>query len=171
MRSPWLLLLALAACNPPASNPPPAPVPAPPYAPPTPSQPEPAAPPATTQPIPELQRKGHLSSAAIQKVVRANFSSMTACYESALRRNPNLPGGKIRVKIVIAENGTVQRAEHEPNKSASHTTLGSALEGNEPPMTDPGVIACVVNEFKKLTFPQPEGGIVIATYPLTFSSQ
>lgn len=170
MRSSWLVLLVLAACNPPASNQPPPAYQPPAYQPP-PSQPEATAPPATTQPIPELQRKGHLASSAIQKVVRANFANMTACYETALRRNPNLPGGKIRVKIVIAENGSVQRAEHEPNKSASHTTLGSALEGNEPPMTDPGVIACVVGEFKKLTFPQPEGGIVIATYPLTFSSQ
>lgn len=147
--------------------PPPAPVQPPP---PPPADTTPSAP-STTPVIPELQRRGHLPSSAIQKVVRANFGRMTACYERALARNPNLPGGKVRVKIVIAENGTVQRAEHEPNKSGSHTTLGAALEGNEPPLTDPGVIQCVVGEFKQLTFPQPQGGIVIATYPLTFSAQ
>lgn len=170
MRSHWLCLLALAACNPPASQPPPAAPPPPPLQAPPPQATAPEAPP-NNQPIPELQRKGHLSSAAIQKVVRANFNRMTACYEAALARNPNTPGGKVRVKIVIAENGSVQRAEHEPNKSSSHTTLSAALEGNEPPLNDPAVIACVVAEFKKLTFPQPDGGIVIATYPLTFSSQ
>lgn len=130
-----------------------------------------AAPVPTQEPIPELQRRGHLPSSAIQKVVRANQSRMVACYQAALARNPNTPGGKVRVKIVIAEDGTVQRAEHEPNKSGSNTTLSAALEGNEPPMTDGAVIACVVSEFKKLVFPRPDGGIVIATYPLTFSAQ
>lgn len=165
-----LLLLSVAACAPAPT--PQAPPPAPPPAPEAPVAPAP--PPPAPDPIAESQQpKGHLASSAIQKVVRANFDKMIACYEAGMARNPNLGAGKIRVRLVIARDGRVSSAVHDPNRSSgSNTTLSAALEGsgNEPLLTDQGVISCVVDEFRKLTFPQPDGGIVVVTYPLIFSS-
>ena len=61
----------------------------------------PAPTPAPSEPSPideSREIKGHLSTAVIQRVVRANMSRMSACYEAALARNQNAPGGKVRVR-------------------------------------------------------------------------
>ncbi|MCL2776960.1 MAG: hypothetical protein FWD73_03075 [Polyangiaceae bacterium] len=36
-------------------------------------------------------------------------------------------------------------------------------------LPDQGVVSCVVRAFQNLSFPQPEGGIVTVTYPITFT--
>ena len=173
MRLPLLLVLAVAACTPPPqSAPPPALPQLPPPAPET--TPPPAATlPSTPGPIDEShEAKGPLSVATIQRVVRANMSKMTACYEAALSRNQNAPGGKVRVRLVIGRDGRVASAENQMGKADSRTTLSAGTEGNEPMLADGTVVACVVGEFRKLVFPAPEpAGIVVATYPLIFSAQ
>lgn len=128
--------------------------------------------PADPSPIDETQQaKGHLSASAIQRVVRANMNKMSACYEAALARNQNAPGGKVRVRLTIGRDGRVAAAANQLTKTESRTTLSAGVEGNEPMLTDNAVITCVVNEFRKLQFPVPDpAGIVVATYPLIFSA-
>jgi hypothetical protein len=129
--------------------------------------------PAEPSPIDEShEAKGHLAAATIQRVVRANMNKMSACYEAALSRNQNEPSGKVRVRLVIGRDGRVASAANQTTKSDSRTTLSAAVEGNEPMLANNTVIACVVGEFRKLQFPAPDpAGIVVATYPLIFSSQ
>ena len=171
MRIACFVVLVAAACNPPPRPPPPpAMPPAPPPAAPQVNAPAPM--PAEPSPIDESQQaKGHLSASTIQRVVRANMNKMSACYQAALAKNQNAPGGKVRVRLVIGRDGRVASAANQLTKSDSRTTLGAQVEGNEPMLADHTVVGCVVDEFRKLQFPAPNpSGIVVATYPLIFSA-
>ncbi len=88
----------------------------------------------------------------VQRVVRRDFTKIRACYDTALQRNPKL-AGKIVVRFIISQDGNVTSASSEPE-----TTLADAT-----------AVSGVVDQFKKLSFPQPEGGIVTVVYPLTFA--
>ena len=94
---------------------------------------------------------GRLPPEVIQRIVRQNFGRFRACYEDGLRTNPSLQG-RVTVRFVIGRDGAVSNASDG----------GSDLP-------DAGVVACVVRAFRGLSFPQPEGGIVTVTYPITFS--
>ena len=94
---------------------------------------------------------GSLPPEVIQYNVRTHYGVFRSCYESGLGRNPQLQG-RITVRFVIDPDGLVRHVESE----------GSDLP-------DPKVIECVVAEYKNLTFPHPEGGIVTVVYPIMFS--
>lgn len=94
---------------------------------------------------------GRLPPEVIQRVIRQNFGRMRACYEPALRTNPNLQG-RVAVKFVIGRDGSV----------------GTASNGGSD-LPDSGVVSCVVRAFYGISFPQPENGIVTVTYPIMFS--
>jgi hypothetical protein len=94
---------------------------------------------------------GRLPPEVIQRIVRQNFGRFRACYESALRTNPNLEG-RVAVSFVIGSDGVV----------GSASNAGSSLP-------DSGVVNCVVKGFYGLSFPQPDGGVVRVSYPITFS--
>lgn len=94
---------------------------------------------------------GRLAPELIQKVVRANFDPLRKCYEAGLGRNANLQG-RVAVKFVIDLEGHVTSAEDFNSE-----------------LPDRQVIQCVVAEYRKLTFPKPEGGIVTVVYPTVFS--
>jgi hypothetical protein len=98
----------------------------------------------------EQTLSGRLPPEVIQRVVRANFGRYRACYQSALKTNPNLQG-RVVVNFVISRSGTVS----------------SVSGGGDLP--NQGVISCVAGAFGGLTFPQPEHGIVTVSYPLVFS--
>ena len=102
----------------------------------------------------QLSVSGHLPPEVIQRVVRQSFPKIRACYETGLKTNPKL-AGKISVRFVIAREGSVSSAT-----SDTDTTI-----------TDGAVVSCVVGQFKALTFPQPEGGIVTVVYPVVFSNE
>jgi hypothetical protein len=91
---------------------------------------------------------GRLPPEVIQRVVRQNAGRYKACYQSALRTNPNLQG-RVEVRFVIGRDGTVS----------------SASAGGD--MPDAGVKSCVAGAFRSLTFPKPDG-IVTISYPLMF---
>lgn len=93
---------------------------------------------------------GRLPPEVIQRIVRQNFGRFRLCYESALKNNPNLQG-RVVVSFVIGRDGTV-------------SSVGG---GGDIP--DAGVISCVAGQFRGLTFPQPEGGIVTVSYPIVFT--
>ena len=50
---------------------------------------------------------------------------------------------------------------------ASGAVSGVSNAGSS--MPDSGVVNCVVRSFGGLSFPQPEGGVVRVTYPISFS--
>jgi outer membrane biosynthesis protein TonB len=108
--------------------------------------------PAGTQPPRQPHpSKGRLPAEVIQKVVREHFQVLHGCYENGAERNPQLTG-RVSVRFVIGPDGTVL----SPNAVCTS-------------MPDKAVVSCVVDVFRQLPFPQPEGGSVTVVYPLLFS--
>jgi len=96
---------------------------------------------------------GGLDKSLIDAVIRRNMSQIRYCYQRQLAKNPSL-NGKIKVKFVIAKDGSVSKA------SIESSTMGSA---GKP------VSSCIVGRFKRFKFPKPNGGIVIVKYPFIFT--
>ena len=100
----------------------------------------------------KTETNGRIPAEVIQRIVRQNFGRFKACYESALRGNPNL-AGRVAVRFVIGRDGGV---------------MSAANGGSDIP--DAGVVSCVVAGFRGLQFPQSEeGGAVTVTYPIFFT--
>jgi hypothetical protein len=95
---------------------------------------------------------GSLPPDVIQRVVRRHMAQIRYCYEQGLASNPSL-AGSVKIHFVIAADGTVATA------TESDSTLGA-----------PTVTSCITRTFRAMVFPAPSGGIVTATYPLTFTS-
>lgn len=93
---------------------------------------------------------GRLPPEVIQRIVRQNFGRMRACYQQALLRDPNL-AGRISTRFLIGRDGSVATA---------------ASDGD---IQDPVFRGCVANAFMRLSFPQPEGGVVSVVYPIVFT--
>lgn len=96
---------------------------------------------------------GRLPSDLVQRTVRQSFGRFRACYEAGLRGNPTL-SGRVSVRFVIGRDGAVM----------------SAMNGGSD-LPDSGVVFCVVNAFRGLSFPAPPDGIVTVSYPIVFTSQ
>jgi hypothetical protein len=91
---------------------------------------------------------GRLAKEVIRRVVRRNMGQVKYCYESGLTKNPSL-AGTVKVRFTIGTDGTV----------SSTRDAGSSLP-------DADVKACVLRAFSRMTFPQPQGGVVEVTYPV-----
>jgi tetratricopeptide (TPR) repeat protein len=96
---------------------------------------------------------GRLPPEVIQRIVRQNFGRFRNCYEQGLSRNPNLEG-TINARFVIGRDGAVSNV----------TNAGSDLP-------DSGVVSCVLAGFYGLSFPQPEGGVVTVSHPISFKPE
>jgi TonB family protein len=94
---------------------------------------------------------GRLPPEVIQRIIRGNYAALRACYVRRLAAEPGL-AGKITVRFVIGTNGDVTEA-------SADTAFPNAK-----------VTACVVDAFRQLKFPAPEGGIVTVTYPILFEA-
>lgn len=94
--------------------------------------------------------KGRLDPAEIQRVVRAHFTTLRGCYEKELVRDPSLQGRAV-VRFEIELNG------HVGDASASSEVFPPSLDD------------CLVDAFRELVFPRPEGGTVIVSYPIVFT--
>lgn len=95
---------------------------------------------------------GTLDKDVIDAVVKRNMNQVRYCYQRELTKVPTLEG-KIVVKFVITKDGTVSSAVTKASTMAS-----------------PAVEECVNGRFMRMQFPQPTGGgIVIVSYPFTFS--
>ena len=101
--------------------------------------------------VPHTNAEGRLAPEVIQATVRAHFGALQACYEAGLKTNAKL-AGTVAVKYAIREDGTTTEAEDEKST-----------------LPDRAVVACVVGEFKKLTYPKPKGGLVTVIYPVEFA--
>jgi hypothetical protein len=88
---------------------------------------------------------GHLKLDQLRAIVDPAIGAFRYCYEEELVLNPRL-AGTVTVSFVIGADGSV------------NSTGGGGLGA---------VGRCVVNAFRGLTFPRPEGGIVAVTYPLS----
>lgn len=97
---------------------------------------------------------GRLPPAVIQKVVRDAYDRLRKCYETGLAKDANLEG-KLVVRFVINREGKV----------------GEVTVAQGTTMPDKAAIECMVKEYKSLTFPPPEGGIVTVVYPIMFSPE
>lgn len=93
---------------------------------------------------------GRLPPEIIQRILRGHFGVFRKCYETALQKNAKLEG-RVTVKLVIGKDGKVS----------------SAADGGSD-IGDGKLIACIVDDVGKATFPQPEGGIVTVVYPVVF---
>jgi phospholipase/carboxylesterase len=95
---------------------------------------------------------GSLPRDVIQRTFRVNMSSIRFCYERQLAAQPDL-AGRVSVRLTIAPDGSVPSAE------VVSSTLNSSV-----------VERCVEQAVSRIRFPQPQGGAVIVTYPLTFAA-
>jgi len=92
---------------------------------------------------------GRLPPEVIQRIVRQNFGRFRLCYEQGLVKDPKL-AGMVATKFVIGADGSVS----------------SSARDNSTTLTDTGVVSCINRAFSNLSFPQPEGGIVVVIYPV-----
>lgn len=96
---------------------------------------------------------GRLPPEIIQRRVRESYGGMRQCYERGLAKNPKLQG-KVTVRFVIGRSGACE---------------GTAADKEETTLPSAEVVSCVVDHFKTIKFPEPEGGIVTVVYPINFT--
>jgi hypothetical protein len=76
---------------------------------------------------------------------------MAACYEPALATEPRL-AGTVLAHVELSASGRVASVSDHGSSFAEQT-----------------VIACVLDIFRNLKFPVPDGGPLSMTYPVNFS--
>jgi hypothetical protein len=86
----------------------------------------------------------------IQAIFRSHYGAVVSCYQAGLAQNPSL-AGTVTVKVVAGANGATQQA----------TDDGSTLP-------DKDVVACVVGEIGKISYPQG-GGVLTVLYPIALA--
>jgi TonB family protein len=97
---------------------------------------------------------GDFDSSTVRQMISRRIRAIQACYERALRQNPNA-AGRVVVRFTIETSGTVS------NASAVENSTG-----------DPGVATCVVGTVGRFRFsPGPTGGSVTVSYPFVFAPQ
>lgn len=101
----------------------------------------------------DVDIQGRLSAAVIRQIVRASFPRFQDCYDAGRKRDPELKG-VVTTRFIVDTTGSVESAN-----SAGGT------------LADSSVVTCVVKVFNSLSFPEPQGGKVRVTYPLSFRAQ
>lgn len=96
---------------------------------------------------------GALSREVIRREIRLRRNEISHCYQSELNRRPDL-AGRVSVRFIIDQRGIVV------SSSVSESTMGSAE-----------VSQCVAGVIRRISFPVPDGGVVMVNYPFTFVSQ
>jgi len=99
----------------------------------------------------ELGTTGHLAREKIEAVVRKNHDVFRACYEKGHGLKRHLKG-QVVVRFLIDRDGRVSLSELEKSTLADEETT-----------------SCVVDGFRRLRFPPPDGGVVTVVYPMKFS--
>jgi len=129
---------------------------------PTASEAEPAAQTAAAQPDeqPGIMRtsastRGTLPQAVISEKLASIGTAIRACYEAALQENSELRG-PLSVSFVIAPDGKVAHAQAASDSEA---------------LRESSATRCILEEIRKLEFPEPKGGRVFVDYPLKLEPQ
>jgi hypothetical protein len=86
----------------------------------------------------------------IQAILRSHYGAVASCYQAGVAKNPAL-AGTVTVKIVASANGATQQTADD----------GSTLP-------DKDVVACVVAEIGKISYPQG-GGVLTVVYPIALA--
>jgi hypothetical protein len=94
---------------------------------------------------------GRLSPEVIRQRVMRESGAFRDCYKEGVKRQPGLRG---RIQI----HATIERDGHTSGVSDTASTF-----------PDRQVVTCVVEAFRKITFPAPEGGTVTIDYPMAFA--
>ncbi len=94
--------------------------------------------------------EGHLARAEIQRVVRENYGGVKECYAKGMKRSPTL-AGKLVVQFFIDADGSVVDVAEVEDK------------GDFP---DKETTSCILEAFRKIRFPAPDGGKLSVLYPL-----
>jgi TonB family protein len=93
---------------------------------------------------------GPLDPSLVSKEVRTRIGAIKACYERALKRNPNL-SGRVKMRWTITTAGTVTDVEIDED------TVGDAE-----------VASCLKGLVGRWRFVAPSGGPVQVVYPFLF---
>jgi hypothetical protein len=94
--------------------------------------------------------KGSLDKEIIRRVIRSHLNEVRYCYQHELQSKPDLYG-RIVVQFTITPTGQVMTAKID------QTTLNNV-----------NVEGCVTQATRRWTFPRPENGIVVVSYPFLF---
>ena len=94
---------------------------------------------------------GSLDKELIRRVVRQHMNEVRFCYESGLLRDADL-FGRVQVSFTIGANGQVVAA----------AVQSSTLNGGKG-----AVEQCIAGAARRWSFPRPERGIVMVTYPFS----
>jgi hypothetical protein len=94
--------------------------------------------------------RGRLPKAVIAEKLKSIGPAIQACYERGLKTKPELHGS-VNVNFVVAPDGKV-----------AHADVGEANDA----LSDAPTVDCILDEIKKLEFPEPSGGRVFINYPL-----
>lgn len=94
--------------------------------------------------------EGYLDEAQVKRIFGRALPAIKGCYERALPRNPTLEG-RLEVHFTVAGSGKVSAAQ---------------IAGNE---LNAQVGRCVAGVFKRLRFPQPQGGAARFELPFFFT--
>lgn len=98
-----------------------------------------------------FQVNGSLGRFWIRDRIRAHINEVKSCYENgALKKNLD---GRVVVKFLITSSGTVAAAR----------TQSSTLHDAETEQ-------CIRTVLKKWTYPKPQGGVVVVSYPFVLKS-
>lgn len=92
-----------------------------------------------------------ISREVIARPVRAKHPELKACFDEALDRNPDLPGGRVVTRYVIEKGGGVSSAVVTENE-----------------IGDTRMAACVRRVFMSLKYPQDWAQRATINYPLEF---
>lgn len=96
---------------------------------------------------------GFLSREQIERVVRRHSRGIRYCYEHELMNDPEL-AGRISVNWTIDLEGRVSSASIVENSMGNRDVEG-----------------CIMREVRRMRFDQPDGGMVVVTYPFTFRAE
>ena len=99
-----------------------------------------------------VQVQGRLDPEVIKRVVRSKFAGFRACYERGLEKDASLHGN-LHVRFTIGKTGAAESV---------------GIEGAT--MGDPEFSGCIVDVYKSLAFPTPEGGKVSVISGLGFQA-
>ena len=97
--------------------------------------------------------RGSMDKEVIRKGIRQHLNEVRFCYEQELTKDPNLTG-RVMIQFTIGRTGKVTQSK------AVSTSLGS-----------PAVESCIAKAVESWVFPEPDGGIVIVTYPFLFKTE
>lgn len=118
-----------------------------------------------------IATSGRLAPAAIQSVVVASFPRLGACYVEGQKRDASLRG-RVDVRFVVGTDGKVSEARSaEASEPIPADAIAPPSTSTLPPMPDKKVVECIVNGFRSLVFPKPEGGAVTVIYPIILAPE